>query len=186
MPNTWPMVNRIVPHSSPGGHGLPLPWAFASHTTLVLGQVPAQDTCAGRHLPAPRTVGMPRAFNPAAIACRLLAPLSCSCLMAGMMSAARASARRFTAAMPCAVQLAEKALLRLPPSFLPRASATGSASSMRGCQLRPGHRARLFRAMARAKEASAYLLADTFGGNSVRDSPHRSGCNCCRSNRAAA
>jgi hypothetical protein len=38
------MVNRIVPHSSPGGHGLPLPWAFASHTTLVLGQVPAQDT----------------------------------------------------------------------------------------------------------------------------------------------
>jgi hypothetical protein len=79
IPETWPMVNRIVPCSSPGCHGLALSWAFAFHTTLVLGEVPTQDA---RHLRGlPLACAARRrdcsAFNPVAMVCRLVALPSC-------------------------------------------------------------------------------------------------------------
>src|SRR3974390_1883774 len=64
-------------------------------------------TCTADHSPWPRAVGMLRAFRPAAIAYRLVAPAACSFAMIGATSAARCAARSWRTRMPAARAFAD-------------------------------------------------------------------------------
>ncbi len=74
---------------------------------------------------------MPARFRPAARARRLVAPVARSSPMIGARSAARLSARAWTAATPLALASVERVAPRSPPSFTPRAFAAASAALVR-------------------------------------------------------